>query len=285
MWHERIAHVVRDVERDCEPALEPHLHDVEVATEELDLAIERNLLLGWLVERVAEELAQPGDHPPNAPRVALDQAGDGVERVEEEVRVELRPQQRQLGFGELGIELGGLGLEPPRVHQPHLRLQEIIPSERGTQDGEVDDEVADELATQDAARATEPGAVGKGEQVGAKRRQNGTDTDCDAQSEGHEKHAAAHTPRPVCREPADEPDDGHGERRQIEYSMKASEMTAELISGRSSGMRGSSSRPVAVSVARNAQKSTMPSNSPGRSRNRFGLLGPACNSSRDSRIS
>ena len=70
--------------------------DVEVAVEELKLLPERHLLRGRRVERQAQEVAEPRDHLVGRVRVGVDERGDGVQGVEEEVRVELHLQSLQL---------------------------------------------------------------------------------------------------------------------------------------------------------------------------------------------
>ena len=58
-----------------------------------------------LVERQAQQVAQPRQHGVGGLDVAVHQRRDGVERVEQEVRVQLALQRLQLRFGEPRLEL------------------------------------------------------------------------------------------------------------------------------------------------------------------------------------
>src|SRR5262249_35852320 len=104
--HEGVARSVVDAQRYLEPSLKANLHDVALPLEQLQFPLERPLLLRRWLQRVTQELAQPSDHPSNAFRIAIDETRDGVKRVEEEMRVELRSQDSELGFGQTSLELG-----------------------------------------------------------------------------------------------------------------------------------------------------------------------------------
>src|SRR5690606_3601145 len=84
-----------DVHLDHEPPLEANLHDLEVTLNERQLILERNLLLFGPLERGAQQLAEPGDHAPDAAGVALHQRRNRVQRIEKEMGVQLRTQRRE----------------------------------------------------------------------------------------------------------------------------------------------------------------------------------------------
>jgi len=72
---------------------------------------EGDLLAGGLVEHVAKEVAEAGDHGEGGFFASFaDEAGDGVEGVEEEVGLDLLAEGVELGFGELLVEARGFGL-------------------------------------------------------------------------------------------------------------------------------------------------------------------------------
>ena len=75
--------------------------------EELELLAQRHFLRARCCERQAQEVAQPGHHPVGRLDVAVEQRGDRVQRVEEEVRLQLDLERLQLGPGELGLQLQG----------------------------------------------------------------------------------------------------------------------------------------------------------------------------------
>ena len=86
--HEQIQGLGLDMVFDGEPAAEAHSFDVEVEIQQLQFAADGDLLfLGF--EGGAEEVAEVRDHVIGAVRIFVDERGDGVERVEKEVRLEL----------------------------------------------------------------------------------------------------------------------------------------------------------------------------------------------------
>ena len=87
---------------------ETHLLDVEVLLQHLELLLQRHLLDVRRVQRHAQQVAEPVHHPVGGVDVGPHQAGDGVQGVEEEVRMQLSLQRLQL-----------------RLDQPHLELRRI----------------------------------------------------------------------------------------------------------------------------------------------------------------
>ena len=78
----------------------------QVAASELELAPQRHLGGVALIERVAEQLGEARDHALGGGRVVGDQRRDGVQRVEQEVRLQLLAQRVELRLGEMALELG-----------------------------------------------------------------------------------------------------------------------------------------------------------------------------------
>lgn len=77
-----------------------------------------------VVERIAKEITQARDHRHGRPGfAAAHQRGDGVKRIEKEMRLELEPQVRQLCLRELGLHARRFELPlaqpPPRVDRVH----------------------------------------------------------------------------------------------------------------------------------------------------------------------
>jgi hypothetical protein len=131
--HERVEHVVVDLHVDREPILEAHLHDVDVEIEQRELASQRHLGLAAPLEAVAQQIAEPRDHATHAARVALDERRDGVQGVEQEVRVELTTQGVEPRFGELTGELD-------RLFAPRPESQRVRAGHAGRGDAEREDE-------------------------------------------------------------------------------------------------------------------------------------------------
>src|ERR1051326_1184840 len=144
MRHERVERVGRDVAHRAQASLKADLHDLDVAVEQLHLLAQRHLARGARVDGAAEELAEARDHLARAGGIALDHRRDRVERVEEEVRIDLHPQRVEPGLGELG-------LQQRRARGLVAAAQEVLARVAGRDDGEVIEELVDEAKTEKLA--------------------------------------------------------------------------------------------------------------------------------------
>jgi hypothetical protein len=150
--HQRREAFGRDVILDLQPVLEADALDLEVAADEIQFALERVHRLLAVLQRAAQELAEAGDDVLGlAGAVVADEAGDGVERVEQEVRVQLHLQRVEAGAHEAGLEPGvghaqfarqqlpgpPLAVEPNRIEgeDRHAVDQErrVVPAAHGLQ--------------------------------------------------------------------------------------------------------------------------------------------------------
>src|SRR5262249_28396005 len=85
-----------------EARAESRLLDAEISADELDLFVETDPLVFAFAQRVAEDFGELFDGLFGSGGIRVDQPGDGVERVEEEMRVDLRAESFELGAaGEL----------------------------------------------------------------------------------------------------------------------------------------------------------------------------------------
>ena len=85
--------------------------DVEVAAQHLRLRLDGDALAAFVVERVAEDVAQAGDHRHGlVVLVRPHQRGHRVQRVEEKVRLQLQLQRVQLRLRQRGLQLRRLDL-------------------------------------------------------------------------------------------------------------------------------------------------------------------------------
>ena len=102
-----------------------------------------------LIERQSQEIAETADHPVRDLRLRVHQGGDGVERVEKEMRVELRLQRPQPSVGQLRLQLQG-------VHRARLRFPVI--RERVTQadDGRISHQRPGQVGLEDTLAEPEP---------------------------------------------------------------------------------------------------------------------------------
>ena len=103
---------------DAHPLAKPDLLDLHVCFDEVQLLTERHDLVAGVVEREPEELPEAGDHQVRRPRIGVHQLGRGIQRVEEEMRLELHLEHLQLRLREPGLELGRLELARPRQAGP-----------------------------------------------------------------------------------------------------------------------------------------------------------------------
>ena len=88
---------LRHVESHPQPLFEPLALDVEVVLHQLELAAERGEL-AVRAQHAAQQRGQPHQRLHGARRRRLDQVADGGQRVEQEVRIDLRAQRRELGL-------------------------------------------------------------------------------------------------------------------------------------------------------------------------------------------
>ncbi len=113
--HERVERLGLHVEAHDQAIGEARLLDLEVLRQEVELRLERDFLLADVLERQPQQVAQPHERAIGGLDVAVHQRRDGVQRVEEEVRVELLLERLELGLDEPRLELR-------RAERPVLRF-------------------------------------------------------------------------------------------------------------------------------------------------------------------
>ena len=104
---QRVERLRLDVEPDDEPVGKAGLLDLEVLGEEVELGVQRDLLLADVLERHPQQIAELHQRAVGRFDVAVHQRRDRVQRVEQEVRLELLPERRHLRFDQPGFELRG----------------------------------------------------------------------------------------------------------------------------------------------------------------------------------
>ena len=108
-----------------QPILEAHLLDAEIAGEEFQFARQRHLRRVALLQGQPQEVAQPRDHQSRLQRIGQRQRGDRVERVEQEVRLQLHAQRLQLRLRQLRLQLrvaqAFVAQVPARLHPAQHR--------------------------------------------------------------------------------------------------------------------------------------------------------------------
>ena len=88
-----------------EPLAESRALDLQVRADEIQLVVQHRPLAFGAAQGVAEDVGELLDRAIGDGRVAMDQAGDRIERVEEKVRVDLRPQRLHLGTARVERQL------------------------------------------------------------------------------------------------------------------------------------------------------------------------------------
>ena len=105
-----------DVEMRPQPLLEAHLLDLEIELQRLDLLRDRDLAGRLVDQRVAQEGRQPRQHRVGAVGLLQQHQGrDRIQRVEQEVRVELVAQHRQLRARSPDARAVAAGRSAPRA--------------------------------------------------------------------------------------------------------------------------------------------------------------------------
>src|SRR5262249_35490121 len=97
--------VLRDVEHGDQPISKAQPFELEVALHRFELDRERDLRRARSVERVTKERGQTLDGALGLHRVFGDQCGDGVERVEQEMRIRARLERFEARDEELTLRL------------------------------------------------------------------------------------------------------------------------------------------------------------------------------------
>ena len=127
------------------------LLQIHVASGEIDLGSQRDDVLAGAIERGAHQLAEPEQHVQRLlAAAAADQRGDRIERVEQEVRLNLQPERLELRPGELRLQLRVAKLQ---ANGPPVRRQGGPGREQRHVDEQVDDEQRPELPDEGLPKA------------------------------------------------------------------------------------------------------------------------------------
>ena len=98
--HQGIERLRRNVHLNLQSIAEARLLDLGVAFEEIDFFTQGDLLRVRALERMAQQVAKSHEHFICGFHVLVHERGDGVERVEKEMRVKLHLQRLQSRFGQ-----------------------------------------------------------------------------------------------------------------------------------------------------------------------------------------
>ena len=123
--------------------------DLEVLVDEIELVLERHHLRADAIERQPQQVAEPRQHRVGGVDVAVHQRRDRVERVEQEVRVQLPLQRLQLRFGQAGLQLRG-------GERALLRLAVVVEGVAHRDDGPVGHHLPVEVEEEPLADAEPP---------------------------------------------------------------------------------------------------------------------------------
>ncbi len=120
--YHRLRHVLVHCPPDAQPVGEAHLFDLEILAREQQLLRQRDFVNVPRLEHASEHVAQARDQLHRDVRLSLPhQHRNRVERVEQEVRVELHPERLKLRARELPFERGrppGILLVGPGEQEP-----------------------------------------------------------------------------------------------------------------------------------------------------------------------
>ena len=199
---------------DAQPVLETDLLDRQVELQVFELAAQRHLLRLDVVEHRAQQVAQPGEHLLGLRSLLLaDQHHDRIERVEQEVRLELHLERAELGLHEPPLKLGGLELQAQRLFLalliPAVVAQRVLDTQHRP--------IADDVAVEAEEHQEDQGArerlhdLGEDPQAGE---DGGVEDEVGDREAGAEQQMERHPARPdppFDGEPAAEPQDHRGE--------------------------------------------------------------------------
>src|SRR5204862_687832 len=113
IFHKRLQHergdqsfdnLGSDLSFNPQPLAETSLFDMKISIQKLKFFANRHLLSIGMAERNTQEVAKGFDHFFSNVRFILDQGGDGLKCVKQEMRVELHPQSLQPSLDQTGFE-------------------------------------------------------------------------------------------------------------------------------------------------------------------------------------
>jgi len=114
--HQRAQRRLVDAPPHAQAVAEPDLLDLDVAPQEIELGSQRRLELGGAAQQRAQDVPEQRDHLDRARVIgAADQHRDAVERVEQEVRLQLQAERAELRLDELRRERRLLALLAPHL--------------------------------------------------------------------------------------------------------------------------------------------------------------------------
>ena len=157
--HERLQHhrrkyrgpqALRHVDRGLEAFLHAHRHDLQERAREIDLLAERRpATLAHLRHRRAQVADEALLHPGRARGIGADQLVDACERVEQEMRLDLRLQRLHPRLERRPLELLGLGA---MRGLPRRELRSALAAGHDLDDDRDDDEQEERLGVVQDAR-------------------------------------------------------------------------------------------------------------------------------------
>jgi hypothetical protein len=103
-WNDSLLYVGFDLEPNGEPVLKANLLDIEIVPQHLQFARQRNLLVASRAQGKSQELAQARNHALCSLWIAVDQGSDGVECIEQKVRLQLKLEGLKLCLIQLHLQ-------------------------------------------------------------------------------------------------------------------------------------------------------------------------------------
>ena len=203
--HERVAKRRVGVDRRYEPALKPDAEDLEIPLDRAELAGERDFGFGRRLERAAQQLAQSSDHAAHALGIAIDERGDRVQCVEQEMWIELALQDREPGLGKLGAQ-------PCRFLEPALVAAHVVTRDSAGEHAEREHDVVDvpepDEEPEPTLAAARPARPRQRQQCSTNDFDEHVDREGDDDGDGDVEQDSPHSAAYVGAEPAREPEQG-----------------------------------------------------------------------------
>src|SRR5438093_1150188 len=201
--HGNLQSVRIDLHLHAEASLKTDLHDVDIPLQKIELLPQRHGLRPTAVDRIAEKIAQSGDHASHAGRIAFYERGDSIQSIEQKVRIDLRPQRIEARIRELRVQRDRLSLA---LLVPKKVLPRIAPGEHG----EIDQELIHETKAAEIEPARESWHF---KNLGSRKSDDEGDDQSDQTSDGYQHRNAPGPSRPFDAEAAAEREDERSEGR------------------------------------------------------------------------
>ena len=117
MRHQNVERLRRHVKNDCQPLAEANSLNIQISLSKVQFPFQRSQVLALILKAHSQQVTQARDHRVRCVHVSQHQRRDGVQGIEQKVRLQLALQSQQFGVTKVGLQVSGahFPLSIPRV--------------------------------------------------------------------------------------------------------------------------------------------------------------------------